>query len=59
MANDVQQESLVLAETFERHWEQLKGITNNVRVLENFYSNCLHCPEIIELIFSVKLQCLL
>ena len=50
MANDVQQESLVLAETFERHWEQLKGITNNVRVLEIFYSNCLQCPEIIELI---------
>ena len=26
-----QQESVVLAETFERHWDQLKGITNNVR----------------------------
>ena len=39
MANDVQQESLVLAETFERHWEQLKGITNNVRVLENLYNS--------------------
>lgn len=24
-----QQESVVLAETFERHWDQLKGITNN------------------------------
>ena len=30
MNSESQQESLVLAETFERHWEQLKGITNNV-----------------------------
>ena len=28
-----EQESLVLAETFEHHWEQLKGITNNVSFL--------------------------
>lgn len=27
------QESIVLAETFEKHWDQLKGITNNVSVL--------------------------
>ena len=26
------QGSVVLAETFERHWDQLKGITNNVRL---------------------------
>ena len=30
-ATVAQQESVVLAETFERHWDQLKGITNNVR----------------------------
>ena len=31
-----QQESVVLAETFERHWDQLKGITNNVRTKSSF-----------------------
>ena len=29
--NSSQQDSMVWAETFERHWYQLKGITNNVR----------------------------
>ena len=30
---------VVLAETFERHWDQLKGITNNVRIF--LYKNVL------------------
>ena len=44
----IQQGSVVLAETFERHWDQLKGITNNVRLLKYFrlQSTCLDMKEI-------------
>ena len=38
MANNshTQQESVVLAETFEHHWQQLKSILNNVSVFSSY-----------------------
>ena len=36
-----QQESVVLAETFEHHWQQLKSITNHVSFYQFKDSECL------------------
>ena len=36
-----QQESVVLAETFEHHWQQLKSITNHVSFSQSKDSECL------------------